>query len=319
MAVQMPHLHPDFQGRIMEDVAGGLVPGASASAVAGSGCGCGMGRCSSSGPGGPCSPATCGAVGHSHRHHHLAHSGGSGAPWLHHAGDEGRAGPLENRVPSRQGSPSRAPSGLLGSAEGLPSTLPRLFERAANEHDELRECRNDNLRWRLWAVAARSPQASGDAAGGPCWPPALEGKPVTISDWVRAGGDLDALCMRETRWEYRCVRAARRLADLESSQRVWQQGRRRVLQFWQQRRGGGAGDAKWPWASGGPRTSSPPLRTIQEVQTQAPDPSPSLASGQTTVGPGSMGVAACGAEGHVLVAVPMSRLEAVARVLAEPY
>lgn len=77
------------------------------------------------------------------------------------------------------------------------------------------------------------------------------------------------------------------------------EGSRRSLQLWQQGR---------QRASCGHRPASPTLRTIQE----APPPPVLVAAAAAD---GNTG----GIEGHVLIAVPVSRLESVARLLAEPF
>jgi len=219
--------------------------------------------------------------------------------------------------------------------------------------EEFRERRHDNLRWRIWAVAGRRGThpvtlAAGDAAGGPALPPTAWAK--GLSGWMQPIDELHPLCVRETRWENRFMRAARRVADLESGQRVCSQ---RPQQLWQQSHGSRSPtEHRWHWErKQQPRTSStsPPLRTSSvpwgrehsptlglQPRTSSPSSQPlrtsSVAWGREhspslglqpppatmpMTSPGTQMQAATvqSAEDHVLVAVPVSRLEAVARVL----
>lgn len=215
--------------------------------------------------------------------------------------------------------------------------------------DELQERRRENLRWRLWALgeknAMKAMAAMGNAAssGSVAVPETGKG----LLNWMQPGAELDTLWMRETRWEARCVRAALRIAELETdcmwdaikgadeeagggpmaptffkerwrADMVW-----RRLQQSRSRPVFGAHDWSWPWVA---RTPSPPSSPregwphwrdhVQGSLCNSIARHPAFCSqlSSTTAAPQSHAETM---EPHVLLAVPVSRLHAVASALAE--
>ncbi|CAE7246156.1 ML2 [Symbiodinium sp. CCMP2592] len=171
----------------------------------------------------------------------------------------------------------------------------RLLEQRIESETCTRERRKNNLSWRLWHHSKRHPSpgplrlpaAAADAAGGP----------MACEDREPECVETDSLWIREARWERKRAAAAHRLADA-AHQRLLRQAPPH-FQPWQNRHRAASPNRPpgWPFA---PRSASPPARSDERPACVQPAP------GQTA------------AEDHVLVAVPRSRLQAVARLLATP-
>lgn len=282
------------------------------------------------------------AEGHGIHHHHHHHHLHQHQLYQHHHHHH------QSMTCLRQ--PSEGASSGPFQSTGLPS-LSWLEDLVGSE--ELREHRSSNLRWRLWGMAslrqATSSNSSscGSLVGAGRLPTLAENDP---SEWplvkstavsklagvlgvhdlqtLMRTSELDMLWLRETRWENHCSQAARRFADLATSQRVWRQGVQRVLKFWQHRRSCVKCNQtrKWPWVAKVPSPRTPGTDSSTNTPAVGPSQSPEIGPAvaqplppMVQVGPMPSPTAPpLDPEGHVLVAVPVSRLEAVAKLLTKP-
>lgn len=209
---------------------------------------------------------------------------------------------------------------IVGDADnGQGQWLQEVLGRSPSA-DELRDQRRENYKWRMWAIRRWDPISPAGAAplGGFSSGHQLE--------WMWPGKEADSLWMRETRWEARCLRAARRLAaerregwgeanmnSFQGAPRFQERWRAdMVWRRWQQEQRGRSKTAEldrdWHWL---PRTPSPQLQPVNVGLWRLGGEPPPL----------ELPVAAAAAtpayvpEQHVLVAVPVSRLGDVAGLL----
>eukprot|EP00933_Yihiella_yeosuensis_P079244 TRINITY_DN9160_c3_g1_i1.p1 TRINITY_DN9160_c3_g1~~TRINITY_DN9160_c3_g1_i1.p1 ORF type:complete len:810 (+),score=127.91 TRINITY_DN9160_c3_g1_i1:233-2431(+) len=295
---------------------------------------------------------------HSRLHHHTDHMFQSHQlHQFHHNQHQFHHTPLQqhhhcqlHQHHSSLGLDQELPSVPEDSGQTLEQGIAKALEHSTSKtktsklpEEILRERRHNNLLWRLWA-ASRTGNGGRvslpDPASFPNLPfssAAQEGHNAVMPN----SSEFDSLWLRESRWERKCANVAHR-STTQSGQQVSRQGVQRVLQFWQRQRHRSVSPTargRWPVVG---RSLSPPEATsyggegdtisqaLRAASTSGGASGPASNHGSASplhvemsgtsplAGNMPMSTGCQSAEEHVLVAVPVSRLEAVARVLDRP-
>jgi len=171
-----------------------------------------------------------------HQHHQLHQH----HPHLQYHQSQHRACSKESAVPNvpscGQGLPP-VPEDSKSASHATPAKLSVLEQHVESE-EHSRERRSNNMRWRIWAVSGNNLRQQ---------------LSCPIGAAVAGGGEIDSLWLRESRWERRRANAAKQFAhsrrNLPSAQRAFK--------FWQQNRHRSFSPSRTWWLGDG--TSSSPL------------------------------------------------------------
>eukprot|EP00930_Biecheleria_cincta_P047977 TRINITY_DN3336_c0_g1_i1.p1 TRINITY_DN3336_c0_g1~~TRINITY_DN3336_c0_g1_i1.p1 ORF type:complete len:854 (+),score=104.12 TRINITY_DN3336_c0_g1_i1:220-2562(+) len=227
--------------------------------------------------------------------------------------------------------------------EASSSSKLSLLEQKVNSDKVSRDKRQNNLRWRVWAMSGKGAIGSNQSMRLSAEGAEVATDPMSPGS-AHAGsdgslhGELDTLSLREARWERHRANAAQRFAELSTGHRMWRPGLQRVIQFWQPQRHRSHSPSSrfalgrdqavrqhFPWAA--PRSTSPP-EVVDGFEVRGGTPAmptlhceqrPGQVSQQAATNLASTITTAHGqtsSEEHVFVAIPKSRLEAVNRLLA---